>query len=418
MRKNYLVVLLAVLLLSVLCASNVFAQTSTATVTGVDSNSRANADADQNQNQNQNLYDGDSVSYSGGSVSNLYYNAPKNLLALPGAGPTGNFVVVTPAQPNAPWLPELGCEKYSYSELEAIVGWSLFLSSGVRSVHFTKDREYNKEGELLVLGFAPKQRPLADYKLEGKADDLLMSAAGRLLLLAWRETNTRAVLVLVRVKGSDSTTAWSAGIGGGASGLPSNSTGIAGTLGFLYGKSRAFKEERFEVRVLAFGEDVVPPGADPCGKVLKTSSVPPPVPSVAKEEGCKDCGKKKPCNPSSIQKRIERLEKERRKCKRWCFNNLKIRSAMGDAYVDLYKCTGDRSALSSAAYHYDVAEQNFLKGYDIEANEEEADLFLRSVYKHWGAVINEFHGEGGADGFVNQRGLRKEDIPAGIDRNP
>lgn len=115
----------------------------------------------------------------------------------------------------------------------------------------------------------------------------------------------------------------------------------------------------------------------------------------------------KGCDPSSIWARIEDLKQRVKECTRWCWNNLQLRSKLGEAYIDLYQCTGDKKYLGYAIEQFQIAERNFLRGYDIKANQAKADRLIAQDYYFWAGCINVLNGQSAADRFAAEKRVEK-----------
>ena len=172
----------------------------------------------------------------------------------------------------------------------------------------------------------------------------------------------------------------------GGSSLIGCLTGIFGGLGFSGGKGKSSEE-------VASGRMFL---------LLRVcDNQPPPKEYVPPQE--------RDCDPSSIYAKIEELKRKVKACTRWCMNNLRLRSKLGEAYIDLYQCTGDRKHLSSAIEQFQIAERNYLKGYDIKANQTEANQLIAQDYYYWAGCINVLNGPNAADQFATEK--RVEKIP-------
>lgn len=71
------------------------------------------------------------------------------------------------------------------------------------------------------------------------------------------------------------------------------------------------------------------------------------------------------CDPSIYIERIKKAEYEISICLRYGHNNLFWRREAAKANVDAYICTGKREYLIAAINHYEMAELNYIHGYDI-----------------------------------------------------
>jgi len=186
-------------------------------------------------------------------------------------------------------------------------------------------------------------------------------------------------------------------IGGSALTTGTNDAGTSGAAfvgGGMLGKNRTSIEERSKFKFLCMND-----GPTMCGQSATTIQA-----SQAKTG----------CDPNAIYARIRQLEQELKLCTRFCFNNLKLRSAIGNAYVELYQCTGDKNHLATAIKHYGIAEKNYRRGYDIKSHKTEAAQIIAQDYYNWAGAINVLNGQGAAMSFANQKHLER--IPSGFAR--
>lgn len=115
----------------------------------------------------------------------------------------------------------------------------------------------------------------------------------------------------------------------------------------------------------------------------------------------------KGCDPNSIWDRIYELKRLVKDCITWCFNNLQLRSKLGEAYIDLYQCTGDKKYLSSAIEQFKIAESNSLLGHDIKDHQAEAKRLMDRNYYFWSGCINILRDANAADDFAAKHGIEK-----------
>lgn len=113
------------------------------------------------------------------------------------------------------------------------------------------------------------------------------------------------------------------------------------------------------------------------------------------------------CDPRPIIIRIEELKRKVVECKLHCFNNLGLRRALVEAYIDLYVCTGNREYLRDAIENAEIAERNYFRGHDIKANKAEADKIIAQVYYFWAGCINLLDGERAAMSFAESKHLER-----------
>jgi hypothetical protein len=275
--------------------------------------------------------------------------------------------------------------------------------TAISMMQYWPDYEVNP-GDDLIYSFTVSGKPnLPDEALIGEAASrCLEHGSDRYAILA--TTNYVGV--------SDGN---SVSLGGATSTVFSNGTkGGVVAAGGQVGKIKTYVDEKatFKVKCMNVGL-VIPPGK-PAPKVpaeVKTAPAQTPeAPAVVKPET-----KPEPlCDTGKLWQEIRDLEQEVQKCTRYCYNNLTLRQSLGDHYIDLYVCTGDRVHLQKAIYHYGVAERNYLNGHDIRAHQAEANQVIAQVYYNWAGCINILQGQGAAMSFANAKKLER--IPSGFSR--
>ena len=267
---------------------------------------------------------------------------------------------------------------------------------------FRTNREIKDETVIRIInkkpGFGEGKR---SGKSEGRSDwdspDIGIFAETVLDLV--EETGSTTVLVYWDYIFERESQASSIGIGGTSS--HSNGSASSISAGASSSDSATLTRTVYMFNVTSY--EGVPEGNFVCGNMPR-AEVPAPefkTPEVASEPQAKGC------NPSRIWARIHDLEKGVQKCTRWCLNNLELRSKLGEAYIDLYQCTGDKKYLSTAIEQFKIAERNYLKGFDIKANQAKANQLIAQDYYFWAGCINVLSGPDVADQFATEKRVEK-----------
>lgn len=149
-------------------------------------------------------------------------------------------------------------------------------------------------------------------------------------------------------------------------------------------------------------EEICYPPPPPRPRPVFTPPPPPPAPVPPK------------CDENRIREKIREFEQKVQQCTRFCLENLGYRSALGELYIDLYICTGDRDNLRKAIEQFEIAERNYFKGWDIKQYQSEADRTIARVYYNWAGTIRELFGRESAMNFAREKQLER--IPAGFER--
>ncbi len=114
------------------------------------------------------------------------------------------------------------------------------------------------------------------------------------------------------------------------------------------------------------------------------------------------------CNPSEVLAQIEELKRKIALCNYFCFNNLQLRAALGEKYIELAVCTSDKKYFSLAITEgFEVAERNFRNGKDISKNRSEATAIMQRVHYLQAGSINQVYGIQSATEFANRNNLEK-----------
>ncbi|MEK7598592.1 MAG: hypothetical protein AAB487_02550 [Patescibacteria group bacterium] len=222
------------------------------------------------------------------------------------------------------------------------------------------------------------------------------------------ESGSRRVAMRTRILKDGVTVGNSVGIGGAASKVVGGGDeGVAFAAGGQLGTNRTRVEDYVEFEVLCLNDGPTEPAESWFPKKDDSKPASPAVEKPKPEEP-------KPCDADKIRERISELEKKVQSCKLFCFNNLGYRRALGDAYVDLFICVGDKENLRKAIEHYQIAERNYLQGHDIKSHQAEADGIIAQVYYNWAGCIRELYGREAAMKFAREKSLER--IPTGFAR--
>lgn len=401
MRKIFLAVMAAVVGI-VFCASVSFAQEQNVDI-GIRNRNTNNNNATAtggNANQDQNQAQKQKQAQKQGQVQ---WSDQKTAVS----GVEGNQTVTTPLQATiiAPVVGpggaeigkefQLGCEVFTVDELENMANSGSFynkrgsffdavMESKVKPVVRSRKAKASCNS-ITVLDRVPVgTKVLGTFTCTGDYGWSRDEALSKCLLVARRETNTSNVVVYQTndIDAANSGTAVGAGT---AVSTPFGDGNVgAGAVSASFGKTHSYKERVVLLTVVAY-DDV----SGACGSTIA------PAP--------------KGCDPSSIWSRIEDLKQRVKECVRWCMNNLGLRSELGEAYIDLYQCTGDKRYLNNAIEQFQIAERNYLKGHDIRANQVKADRLIAQDYYFWAGCINILDGSDAADRFAAEK--RVEKIP-------
>jgi len=300
-----------------------------------------------------------------GEIKNTYNNINKRNQITAQPGVSGSFVGAPMIQPSKDWQ-LFTCQPFfkSFTNEELRVmskGAGGFFSSGIQKSMRIEEVESYDESTIVRLDwipFGPNDKVLGEFEYQADEPMPLGNALSHVLLQAKKETNTHRVVVWIRIKGIAKNSGFSIGSGAGAArlwGPDMDATAGALAIGGLIGTTSAYVEEEWAIRVLALndGEINPPAGVEVCGL---TVSAPTSQVEVQEEEI------EPACDPQPIISRIKQLEEGTKNCPTDCLNNEMLRKQMGDAYLDLFYCTGDKDALVKAIAEYKKAEKNFLEG--------------------------------------------------------
>lgn len=313
----------------------------------------------------------------------------------------GAFVGASPVIDDGQWHPLCG-ENFTVEELRSVVdsasfydrrGFFSWARSPVKRTLRIKRYEGNIGDDAVVVLIQGGGKTLGSFEGEGPYGYPLDAILARVLLQAVEETGAKTFQVSYRVRKDSVSSGLSVGSGAAGSvtgGNAGDNSAAAVGLGGLIGSTTASYARAYDVSIravrLADGEQPVCGGA-----------------AVATGNSC-----------GGVRAKIAQLQEEIKLCTRFCLNNLKLRKQLGDAYVDLFVCTGDKRYLSSAIKQYEIAERNFNSGHDIVANQAEANQVLAQVYFYWAGCIREARGRAAAMSFAKQKKLER--IPQGFVR--
>lgn len=379
----------------------------------------ANATANANQTQEQQQQQQQQQAQDQQQNMN-FYNVRQHINALPGTA--GEFISAPMSMPGS-WI-ALTCsplfKSFSLERIRQMESASSSFWGGVEVesvVHIPFDGEADSNPINLIgwdirEGAYASDQLLGEFQCQGEYGTPMGAALGKCLAVAKEKTNTHRVFAAYKMRRDPKNSGFSigSGVSGAAlSGSPDDKA-VAIALGGLIGTTRAKVDEAYDWTILALNDGpLTGAGAvSPCA--VETPVVPPP---VVQKTPCPVPAP--PASVTEIQKRISELEQKVRECTRFCFNNLCLRYQLGDAYVDWYICTGDKSRLAEAIKMYEIAERNYLKGHDISANQAEANRILAQVYYNWAGVLYELEGGAKAKDFACLKHLER--IPTGFARS-
>ena len=355
-------------------------------------NSNRNSNRNANSNRNSNL--NKSSSNSGGNV----YEAAKNYIT---ASTLQHFVAaVTPSTPNG--YKQLGCDfivaEFTIGQLKMMAEgvsfmkkrgtfWYAAISDDVEySILGGKEASLNDSAVVRIMVKAPSRVRGGAYLGEaegvGRYGAPMGQIIGATVLGLVQKTGATQVVIYwdYLIEGVAMSNTVGVGVAGSATNGEAGSIAIGGAGSTTYNLTSI----AYRIKAQAFsglGEEYFS-----CG------------PEVREPKGC---------DPSSIWSRIEDLKQRVKECTRWCFNNLQLRSKLGEAYIDLYQCTGDKKYLNYAIEQFQIAERNYFRGYDISAHQAEADRLIAQDYYFWAGCINVLNGQSAADRFAAEKRVEK-----------
>ena len=175
---------------------------------------------------------------------------------------------------------------------------------------------------------------------------------------------------------------WGAGLGGIFSAIFSCFTGGAGSVngGYSSGSSMEHVAGGEMYMALRISEKPCPP---PAPKPCPPPEVKQPPPPQA-------------CNPKEFLLKLERIDLEIFGCKRYGHNNLYWQLEAMKESLNVYLCTGNVIYLEDAIQHGQMAELNYIHGYDIAKHADsdkivgEVEYLLASAFYARDSSINNF----------------------------
>ncbi|MDP1619690.1 MAG: hypothetical protein Q8M12_01685, partial [bacterium] len=194
----------------------------------------------------------------------------------------------------------------------------------------------------------PGDKLLGEFECEGDYGQPQGAALGRCIKEATQKyPETTRISAYYKVRRDPKNSGMSLGSGAAAGGMLGNTAGVI-SLGGLIGTTSAYVDEAVDWYILALndGPNEAPEGADLCGEQITTTTT---TLIVQTPQGV--------CDPRPIIIRIEELKRKVVECKLYCFNNLTLRRALVEAYIDLYVCTGNREYLRNAIENAEIAER-------------------------------------------------------------
>lgn len=328
-------------------------------------------------------------------------------------GTVGTLLTVAPIMADGKWHTRL-CDEYTVEELENMKDSSsyinregfllvnLFTSPIERTLRVkTFKGEVSKSAVVRLVPDLPGNKVLAVYEGSGAKGvplDAMIAYAG---LEGVHDTGELSLVVEYRAR--DIASLSGVGVGSGAAAAVSSADSARSgsmSVGAIVGFSEAYTKYVYDIKVKVVKASAAALAAASCVPTTQTDETPAYVPAK--------------CSTDETWKKIKELKREVQKCTRYCYNNLTLRSALGEAYIDLYECTGDKKFLREAIYHFEVAERNFRLGHDISAHQGEASQVMNQVYYNWAGCVWETQGKKAALKFKAAKKLER--IPMGFAR--
>lgn len=182
--------------------------------------------------------------------------------------------------------------------------------------------------------------------------------------------------------------------GGWSFGISANSSVISGNAGSSsatgFGVGRGFHKEVARGWLLGYVYYVFPTSQYAEGVLAPCVPIVPVVAPVV------DC--------SQFDRIINDLLDRRRQCRDWCYNNMRINLALGDAYSDKGRCTGQTEYFHEAETAYARAIENYNRGRDIRQYRDSEEI-RREIYYHWTYPAYRLRGERAAWEIAGRGGI-------------
>lgn len=399
MRKITAVVVLA---MAIICSASITFAEDDVTVevrNGNDiTNSATGGNANQNQNQDQKQKQDQSASaVIHGNLPSVGFNSFLN----PGNGMEGDGWKVICSEVYKDWsMDEIENARRKFGFLDFITfNWG----SNMEFTLVGKPLPENSN-PVSCLNYWPKweshkgDRILGSVVITGEPNTPDEAFIAQAYAVCKKETGSSWVAMIGENDSDSVTTGASFNLSGAISKITGGGdSGNAVASGIGFGKARVRTEKHMQMYALCMNDRRTAYTTPPI-------SVPAPTPPIVKAAPPKA---EPPCDTDVIRKRIEELKREVQKCTRYCYNNLTLRNALGDAYIELYTCTGEKKHLKEASYNYGVAERNYRNGHDISAHRVEADQVIAQVYYNWAGCKSILEGRKAAMAFAKAKKLER-----------
>ena len=238
---------------------------------------------------------------------------------------------------------------------------------------------------------------LAEIHINGDANMPDASFLGMAAAACMEEAGSSRFAIMTKLNFDAVTRGFSISLGGVA-GQASGIKGVTGTGGGQIGTNIGSVDERPVFIALCMNNGPVDIYRAP------VPQPPPPAPPVVKPEPAPQPAA---CDPSNIWAQINELKRRIALCTQFCFNNLQLRAALGEKYIDLAVSTGDKRYLNDANKNFEIAERNLKFGKDIKKHRTEASAIMRRVYYLQAGCLNQIYGLQVATDFANKKHLEK-----------
>lgn len=366
----------------------------------------------------------------------------EHITATPGV--VGGIATLAPIVSDGQWHALL-CDSYTVEELKNMKDsssytdrggfyfFNIFTSPIERTVRVKKYNGEVKDSAVvrLVPDF-PGNRTVAEYNGTGAKGAPLSAIVAYAALEGVYDTGEYALVVEYRSR--DIAQLRGLGVGSGAAAAVSSADSArAGSMsvGAIIGSSEAYAEYVYDIKVKVVkvsGEAInaaqlacYPPqpaqqtAPAPAPPVFKEEPKPAPAPEVKPE-----------CNLERILKEIKAAEAKIATCWRYCHSNMYERLVAARASLDAYVCTGNRRYLADAIEHYQMAELNYIHGFDIREHGDSNSIIAEveyglasafyardhSIDAYWKAPVYVKHEDkkNGADKWVKATKYEKTEI--------
>ena len=237
-------------------------------------------------------------------------------------------------------------------------------------VQFTMEGEklQDNQDDILVMNYWPEiasnpgDEVLGTSIVVGEPDWSDQAFLGEAAKACKDETMTRRIAISYSEYIDGITVGASIGMSGSTAEV-SKGSGFVIASGAMVGKNKTRAERVRRVKVLCMNDG-------PLYLIGKKPAPAQPAPPVVVEKPCPP----KACNPDGIWAQINELKRRIALCTQFCFNNLQLRSALGEKYIDLAVCTGDKQYLNDANKNFEIAERNYAAGILLAGRLSESDI--------------------------------------------